>query len=69
MTSNEQKTPHEALADLDAVLKHISAATPVAPELANRVRARSGQLTEELRLRFGELNVAVDLIREVRNEE
>ncbi len=67
--TNTTGTPPEALADLEAVLNHVAAGTPVEPALARRVRERSERLTEELRQRYGELDVAVDLIREIREEE
>src|SRR5437870_11239683 len=56
----------EAQADLEAVMQHVTAGTPVEPELAQRVRERSRRITEELRGKYGELNVAVDLVRESR---
>lgn len=62
-------TPPEVLADLNAVLKHVAAGTPLEPALSRRVEERSERITEELRRKYGELNVAVDLIREIRDEE
>ena len=59
----------ESAADLEAVLKHVIAGTPVDSALSHRVRARSEAMTEELRRKYGELNVAVDLLREVRDIE
>jgi hypothetical protein len=50
-------------------LKHVSSGSPIEPELAGRDRVRSERMSEELRRQYGELNVAVDLIREVRDEE
>jgi hypothetical protein len=61
-------TSPEVLADLAAVLRHVAAATPVDPVLSRRVQERSERLTETLRQRYGELDVAVDLIREIREE-
>ena len=58
----------EVLADLETVLKHVTSGTPVEPQLVHRVRIRSERMTEELRRQYGELDVAVDLIREVRDE-
>ncbi len=51
------------MADLDAVLKHVVAGTPVDPVLSRRVQERSERMTEELHRKYGELNVAVNLIR------
>lgn len=58
----------EARADLQAVLDSLVAQTPLAPAVARRVEARSERMTEELRRRYGELDVAVGLVREVRDE-
>ena len=55
-------------ADLDAVLKNVIAGTPMDAVLSRRIQERSERMTEELRRKYGELNVAVDLIREVRDE-
>jgi predicted RNase H-like nuclease (RuvC/YqgF family) len=55
-------------ADLDAVLKHVIAGTPIDAALSRRVRERSEKMTEELRRQYGEINVAVGLVREVRDE-
>lgn len=55
-------------ADLEAVLQHLMVGTPVEADLSRRVRERSERMTEELRRRHGQLNVAVDLVREARDE-
>ena len=68
MALDQTMTSPEVLLDLEAVLKHVSSGTSIEPELASRVRARSERMTEELRRQHGELNVAVDLVREVREE-
>jgi hypothetical protein len=59
----------EARADLRAVLDSLVSNTPLDPETIRRIEDRSERMTEELRERYGELNVAVDLIREVRDAE
>jgi hypothetical protein len=56
----------EARADLQAVLDSLVTKKPLDPETSRRVQERSERITEELRRRYGELNVAVELIREVR---
>jgi hypothetical protein len=61
-------TAPDVLADLDAVLKHVISGTPVESQLARRVRERSEGMTEQLRKQYGELNVAVDLVRAIREE-
>jgi hypothetical protein len=60
--------PPEILADLEAVC-HRTAAGNADPELLRRVAERSRLVQAELRRKYGELNVAVDLIREIRDEE
>ncbi len=67
-TTETSCTNLEALADLEAVIRHVTEGTPVEPQLASRVRARSEAVQAELRRKYGELNVAVDLIREIRDE-
>jgi hypothetical protein len=56
-------------ADLQAVLDHAFYGKPLGPEVARRVRERSERATEELRRKYGTREVAVDLVREGRDEE
>jgi hypothetical protein len=67
--TNTGSTSPEVLSDLAAILRHLAAGTPVDSALGGHVEERSERLTEQLRQRYGELNVAVDLIREIRDEE
>jgi hypothetical protein len=60
--------PAETLADLEAVAAALAAGRKPDPELARRVRDRARQSTEAIRRRHGELNIAVDLIRQTRDE-
>ena len=60
--------PADAHADLSTDIDHLVNGLPLATEVARRVRERSEQATEELRRKVGTLNVAVDLIREIRDE-
>jgi hypothetical protein len=55
-------------ADAKAVVAHFANGTPLPPEIAARVRKRSERLTEQVRKKFGTVEVAVDLIREGRDE-
>lgn len=57
----------EITADLEEVLRQ-GATGKIHPDLLKRVRQRSERVQEELRKKYGQLNVAVDLIREVREE-
>jgi hypothetical protein len=56
-------------AEVEAVYEHAITGKPLDPDLARRIRERSEQATEELRRKVGIVDVAVDLIREVRDEE
>lgn len=58
----------DVAADLNAVLRHLASGKPLAPERARRIRERSESMTQELRRQHGEVNVAVDLIRQGRDE-
>jgi hypothetical protein len=65
-TKQEPVDIHDAA---DAVIEHAMTGKPLDPEIARRVRERSERATAELRRKYGTLNVAVDLIREARDEE
>jgi hypothetical protein len=56
-------------ADAQAIIEHALTGKPLDPAVARRLRERSERATEELRLRYGTLGVAVDLVREGRDEE
>jgi hypothetical protein len=56
-------------ADAQAVIEHAMTGKPLDPEVARRVRERSECATETLRRKYGTLNIAVDLIREAREQE
>ena len=57
-------TTSEIMADLEAISASIAAKRPVDPALARRVQERS----EEIRKRLPETNIAVELIREARDQ-
>jgi hypothetical protein len=59
----------EAQADLKAVLASVINKTPLDPEVAHRVEERSERVRRQVFERHGILNVAVDLIREGRDEK
>ena len=56
-------------ADAEAVMEHLISGKPLDPAIAARVRERSERATEEMRRKFGTVNMAVDLIYQARNEE
>jgi hypothetical protein len=55
-------------ADAQAVMAHLLTGAPLDPEVERRVRQRSERGTEEVRRKFGTVEVAVELIREGRDE-
>jgi hypothetical protein len=59
----------EILADLEAVCSHAAAGMSNDPELVRRVTERSRLIREEVLRECGVVDVAVDLVREARNEE
>jgi hypothetical protein len=61
--------PPEILADLEEVVRQAASGGVRDPELLRRVYERSAQVQEELRKKHGVLDVAVELIREIRDEE
>ena len=61
--------PHDLRADLQAVLDHVASGKPLDPEVARRVSERSRAVREELVRRFGIREIAVDLVRQGRDEE
>jgi hypothetical protein len=67
MKTQEDPRTAEAV-DAQAVLEHAFYGKPLDPEVRRRVRERAEKLTEALRRQHGEMNVAVDLIRETRDE-
>ena len=69
MTHEEDRRTSDATADAEAVIHHALTGKPLDPEVARRVRARSGRATERLRRKVGTVDIAVDLIREIRDRE
>ncbi|NLX95948.1 MAG: hypothetical protein GXY83_07215 [Rhodopirellula sp.] len=59
----------EVLADLEQVLRQSEQGIVCDSELVRRVTERSRSVQEALRSKYGELNIAVDLLREIRDEE
>lgn len=55
-------------ADEAAVTEHLLTCKPLDPEVYRRIRARAEQITAQLRQRYGNMNLAVDLVREMRDE-
>ncbi len=72
MTPAETKTsvviPPEVMAELIAAAQRAAAGVRD-PEIMRQACERMDRMREEIRKKHGELNIAVDLIREVREEE
>lgn len=58
----------EKATDKDALLEHITTGKPLDPELYRRIRENGTRITEKLRKLYGEMDIAVELIRETRDE-
>ncbi len=57
-----------SLSDLEIICKSLAEGTPIDPDLRQKALETARQLREELRTKHGTLNVAVNLVREVREE-
>ncbi len=53
--------------DNEAILERIRG-KPLDPAVYNRIREQGAKITEEIRRQHGTLNIAVDLIRETREQ-
>ena len=60
--------PPDVMADIQAVADAVASRTPVDPEIARRVAERSRKVQEELIRTHGVREIAVDLIRQGRDE-
>ncbi len=60
--------PSEILAELQQAAERAAEGIRD-PEIMRQACARMDQMREELRREHGEMNIAVDLIREIRDEE
>jgi hypothetical protein len=56
-------------ADTAALIERITRDTPLPPDVYKRIQERGDKLTEEIRQKYGTIEIAVDLIREIRDEE
>jgi hypothetical protein len=54
--------------DTEAILERILHGKPLDEDVYRRIRAEGARITEEIRQKHGILNIAVDLIRETREE-
>lgn len=54
--------------DTEAILDHMATGRPIDPEIYRRIRAEGAKITESIRRNHGVVQIAVDLIRESRDE-
>jgi hypothetical protein len=59
----------DVFADGEAVIEAIAARRKPDPDLVRRVRERAAKLTEEIRQKYGTLDIGVPAIREFRDRE
>ncbi len=60
--------PSDVATDNQAVMEHVVTGLPLDPAVARRVQERARAVREEILEKHGIVNVAVDLIRETRDE-
>ena len=58
----------EQMSESDAIIAHVLAGKPLDPELYKRLRDRGQRITDEIRQEQGVLEIAVELIRQTRDE-
>ncbi len=68
LTDNRDMNTTEKTSDTKALLERLSG-KPLDPETYQRIRARQERITAQLRKQHGEMDVAVPLLREVREEQ
>lgn len=64
--STEAKSSIDA--DTEALIERITHGTPLPPDVYQRIQERGDKLTDEIRQKYGTIEIAVDLIREIRDE-
>jgi hypothetical protein len=65
--TRESETPPEVIADQAAVMKRLIDGTPIDPEVSRRIDQRADRITDELRRKYGAIDV-VELLRDARDE-
>lgn len=68
ISKNPYMDTSEKTTDKDALLERITTGKPLDPEVYRRIREKGKSITDELRRTHGEMEIAVELIREVRDE-
>jgi hypothetical protein len=65
--TRESETPPEVIEDQAAVMKRLIDGTPIDPEVSRRIDQRADRITDELRRKYGAIDV-VELLRDARDE-
>jgi hypothetical protein len=68
-TTTDNTNTSDIAAETDAVMDHLLSGKPVAEEILKRIEERGKRIRQEILERHGVLNVAVELVRETRDEE
>ncbi len=67
-TTQDTLIPADVMADAQLVAECVAAGKPVPPDVARRVREEGAKITARLRQQYGELDIGVPAIRELRDE-
>jgi hypothetical protein len=67
-TDPDSTVPADVAADMKALIEHLTTGKPLDPATRRRIRERGDRITEELREKYGELDIGVPAIRELRGE-
>ncbi len=67
-TNEEIAIPPDVAADMQVVINSLMTGQPLDPETARRIRERGEKITERLRQQYGELDIGVPAIRELRGD-
>jgi hypothetical protein len=65
--NNQGMNATEKITDKGALLEHLTTGKPLDAEVRRRILERGERISEELRQTYGEMNIAADLIREIRD--
>ncbi len=68
-TKEDTLIPPDVMADMQAVADAVAARRPLDPIVARRVRERSQKAQADLLGKYGVREIAVDLVRQGRDEE
>ncbi len=66
--SEQHTLPEEIAADMQAVMEAVHSGRRIKEETYRRIRARAEKVRDELKKQRGEMDIAVDLIRQTRDD-